>query len=552
MLTGTVKRFLGYRRVSTGEQGTAGTSLDGQKEELTQLAVRLGAPVVLDFVEVESGAAEKEERRVEVARLLDAVRPGDVVAVAKFDRFTRDLEFAIRKVREILNKGARFISIAEGEFDRSAEGELKLSIWASIAQMERARIRDRTHGQKVRLRAQGKFLEGLPPFGYMKAKGRDSSDKPRRLVVDPENAKIVVEMFERCVRGESIQQIVRYLRAHYTQLRFTNTWVSRALHNRVYTGQLSTTPVRPRGAPHYFQAQAQWIDAHEPIVAMELFLRAQAALASRRAGGDRPSRGSGTEYFLMRGLATCGLCGSLVRGVPVHETCSTKHLGYYVCRHRTHPPEGKPRCAKAPYVQQKIADSEIERATLARLIELRDILAAAPEPTPEAPDFESKRASIAARRKRLVQAVAAGKLGLDDIDAPIAELDAELAAVEVAAAEHAARVTTDTVEARRAALGFVDVVSKAWKGLIAEERRSVIAVLAERIVMTADREVHVTWRDASGLTASVASVRPELVARLVDTTHAAPLANDEADVGNAPRTRSRAAKRTRVVVRPAA
>src|SRR4051812_19252770 len=108
MLNTTIKRFLGYRRVSTGEQGTNGTSLDGQKEELTKLAVAMHAPVVLDFVEVESGSAEKEERRVEVARLLDAVRPGDVVAVAKFDRFTRDLEFAIRKVREILKKGARF------------------------------------------------------------------------------------------------------------------------------------------------------------------------------------------------------------------------------------------------------------------------------------------------------------------------------------------------------------------------------------------------------------------------------------------------------------
>ena len=115
----TVRRFLGYRRVSTGEQSTAGTSLDGQKDELADLASRISAPVALDFVEVESACAEREERRVEVAKLLDAVRPGDVVAVTKFDRFTRDLEFAIRKVREILRKGARFISIAEGEFDPS-------------------------------------------------------------------------------------------------------------------------------------------------------------------------------------------------------------------------------------------------------------------------------------------------------------------------------------------------------------------------------------------------------------------------------------------------
>jgi len=62
MHIGTVKRFLGYRRVSTGEQGTAGTSLDGQKEELDVLAASVQSPIMLDFVEVESGAAEKEEK----------------------------------------------------------------------------------------------------------------------------------------------------------------------------------------------------------------------------------------------------------------------------------------------------------------------------------------------------------------------------------------------------------------------------------------------------------------------------------------------------------
>jgi DNA invertase Pin-like site-specific DNA recombinase len=543
----TVKRFLGYRRVSTGEQSTAGTSLDGQKEELDSLASRVQAPVVLDFVEVESGAAEKEEKRVEVARLLDAVRPGDLVAVAKFDRFTRDLEFAIRKVREILGKGARFVSIAEGEFDRSPEGELKLSIWASIAQMERARIRDRTHGQKVRLRAQGKFLEGLPPFGYVKAKGRDASDKPRRLVIDPEKARIVVDMFDLCVGGESLKGIVRHLRANYTGLRFTNTWVSRALHNRVYTGQLATTPVRGRGAAHYFQAPAEWVDAHEPIITNDVWLRAQAALASRRACGDRPSRGSGTDYFLMRALASCGVCGSLVRGVPVHESCNTKHLGYYVCRHRTHPPQGRPRCIRAPYVQQRVADAEIERATLIRLLELRDLLAVAPEPPPPAPDFDAKRAALAARRARLVQAVAAGKLGLDDIDRPLSEIEQELADVETAAAEHAARTTGDTVERRRAALAFVDTVSEAWTGLEPSERRSVLATLAERIVLTLERKVEVTWRDASSLAASVASVRPEIVARLSSLAVPAAEHAPEAD-----RPRSRAAKRAPLAARPAA
>ena len=540
MMNVTIKRFLGYRRVSTGEQGTVGTSLDGQRDELTQLAVHMRAPVVLDFVEVESGAAEKEERRVEVARLLDAVRPGDVVAVTKFDRFTRDLEFAIRKVREILKKGARFISIAEGEFDSSPEGELKLSIWASIAQMERARIRDRTHGQKVRLRAQGKFLDGIPAFGYLRAKGRDASDKPRRLVIDPEKAPILVEMFQMCIGGASIVDIARHLRANYTGFGFSNAWVACALCNRVYTGQLATTPVRTRGAPPGFRRAATWLDTHEPIVTMDIWSRAQAALASRRIGGDRPKAGSGTESFLMRSLATCGVCGSIVCGVPIYKASTTKRVGYYVCRRRTHPPEGRPRCTKAPYVQQLVCDAEIEHATLARLVELGDHLADAPEPPKKGPNFIAKRASIAARRQRLVQAVASGKLGLDDIDAPIAALDVERDDVEVAAAEHAARAGTDTVEGRRAALAFVDVVSAAWAGLTPSEKRSVLAILAERIVLTVERKVDVTWRDASGLSSSVASARPELVARLAN---AAPDAADAMPAVALDRTRSRAAKR---------
>ncbi len=51
--------------------------------------------------------------------------------------------------------------------------------------------------------------------------------------------------------------------------------------------------------------------------------------------------------------------------------------------------------------------------------------------------------------------------------------------------------------------------------------------------MTADREVQVTWRDASGLAASVASVRPEIVARLADAT---PAVADEAAIPACTRT----------------
>lgn len=128
----TIPRLLTYRRVATLDQQTSDTSLDAQKEALTQLAARLGMLLVIDFVEIASGAA-RGRHRVEQARLLNAIQPGDIVAVSTLDRLARDSILALRNVVRILNKGARFVSLAEGEFCSSPEGTPKLAAFAALA-----------------------------------------------------------------------------------------------------------------------------------------------------------------------------------------------------------------------------------------------------------------------------------------------------------------------------------------------------------------------------------------------------------------------------------
>jgi DNA invertase Pin-like site-specific DNA recombinase len=61
-----------------------------------------------------SGTRKGESRRVEVAKLLAKVQPGDVVVVVDLDRFTRDLRFAVEEVREIVEKGAPSSRYAKG------------------------------------------------------------------------------------------------------------------------------------------------------------------------------------------------------------------------------------------------------------------------------------------------------------------------------------------------------------------------------------------------------------------------------------------------------
>jgi hypothetical protein len=366
-----------------------------------------------------------------------------------------------------------------------------------------ARIKDRTEGRRKALRAAGKFVEGLPAFGYKRAQASGGSDKPRRLEIDPPRAAMVREMFDLCIRGYSAREISRHMRARYTDCRFAHAWIGRALKNRVYTGQLALTAVRPHNHFSSSQLAAQWVDAHEPVVSMETFSRAQNALSGRKFGGAKPGVASKSATWLLRGIMRCGICGAACASHANSKGGRHEHAGYYVCRQRITVPESRRRC-HGPFVRQAETDSAVERLTIAHLDKIRGALTR-PPPARKVPDFGPRRADIAARRKRLVAAVAAGKLKLDDIDAPIAALDAELAELEAEAAAAEAECTSDTVQSRRSALAFIDGIAEAWAGLTPGERRSVIMTLAERITIDAKGRPAVTWRDASGLAVAVGS-----------------------------------------------
>ena len=289
-----ILRTLAYRRVSTAEQEKGGTSLDAQTEAIAAYCRAHGlieVSKVYDFEETESGGEESEHKRGEVHRLLATVRRGDMVIVQDVDRFSRDIVFTVQRVREIMRKGAVFVAIKQGFDSRAPNAEDTLGQWAWLADMERRRIKARTEYPRRLLRSQGFFVEGHPPFGYK----RSSSDKrrrDRRLLVDEPKAAIVREMFTMAVNGVGAPKIRAFLQGKYPgTAAFGSPWVLMVLHNRVYTGQLAKTTVRPARRTTVEQLPAEWVDAHEPIIDKELFSRVQAALVkpaqSRTASGGR-------------------------------------------------------------------------------------------------------------------------------------------------------------------------------------------------------------------------------------------------------------------------
>lgn len=140
--------IIGYARVSTDAQ-----NLDAQTDALTAA----GAGKI--FAEKISGA---KLDRPELSRMLDQLRDGDVVTVAKYDRLARSLKDLLEIVEAIGQCGAGFRSLGEDIDTTTPAGRLVFHVFASIAQFERERISERTKEGLAAARKRGR-VGGRPP-----------------------------------------------------------------------------------------------------------------------------------------------------------------------------------------------------------------------------------------------------------------------------------------------------------------------------------------------------------------------------------------------------
>ena len=146
-------RTLGYARVSTESQALA-----AQVESLKAA----GADQV--FRETASGA---KRDRVQLARLLKVVRPGDVVLVTRLDRLARSTRDLLNVLGVLTDKGAAFRSLGDPWANTtSAHGRLILTVLAGLAEFERELIRARTSEGRARAKAEGRKMGRKPKLTH--------------------------------------------------------------------------------------------------------------------------------------------------------------------------------------------------------------------------------------------------------------------------------------------------------------------------------------------------------------------------------------------------
>ena len=100
--------------------------------------------------------------RPEFDKLLEELKAGDTLVVAKLDRFARSVSQASDLITKLIDDGIRVDVCNLGILDNSSMSTLMRNILLSFAQFERDMIVERTQEGKAIARQNPDFREGRP------------------------------------------------------------------------------------------------------------------------------------------------------------------------------------------------------------------------------------------------------------------------------------------------------------------------------------------------------------------------------------------------------
>jgi len=136
--------LIGYARVSNAES----------QDTTVQIIALEAAGAEKIFTENASGGRWD---RPELHRMLNQLRPKDVLIVWKLDRLTRSLKDLLQIIDKVEKNGAGFKSITEAIDTTTPAGRMMMHMVGSFAEFERSMIKERTKAGLERARSEGRI-----------------------------------------------------------------------------------------------------------------------------------------------------------------------------------------------------------------------------------------------------------------------------------------------------------------------------------------------------------------------------------------------------------
>ena len=200
-----------YIRVSTTEQAEEGYGLETQLEQCEAMAKVKRWTVTDVYSDDGISGTRAESGRPGLAALTEAIASHEVdaVIVASLDRLGRSTRLVLRIVDSMDSQGVNLVSCKESLDTSTPSGRFVLRMFASLAELERDTIVERTTaGRDARGRVDGE-RGGRVPMGYRRV--FDEKGHAAGLLVDDDEADIVREIFAWRASGDTLRAIAAKL-----------------------------------------------------------------------------------------------------------------------------------------------------------------------------------------------------------------------------------------------------------------------------------------------------------------------------------------------------
>lgn len=219
-------KAIGYIRVSTDQQADQGVSLEAQEAKIRAYCL-LNDLELLD-VYVDAGLSGKRaDNRPALQQALQAVGKGAALVVYKLDRLARNTVDALTIAEQLDKQGVSLHSMSEKLDTGSAIGRFFFTLMASLAEMERGIISERTAAAHAHKRAKGEAT-GHAPFGF-------TVTEQGRLAPESAEQHTLTVIAELVARGVSQRQIVERLNQQGHKAKRGGIWTRASLRSVLKT-----------------------------------------------------------------------------------------------------------------------------------------------------------------------------------------------------------------------------------------------------------------------------------------------------------------------------
>ena len=367
-----------YARYSTTEQDR--TSIDGQVANCKMLAERDNLTIAATFCD--EGISGNDDERPAYREMIGRLEAGefDGVLADETSRLTRNLS-QLATLIDDLEFRDQFLLTFDGVDSRNESATMIVAVKSAMDRMEGRKVGNRVYRSNRERHLQG-YSTGGRIYGYESV---DDGDYKRRVVV-PDQAEVIVEIFERYSAGESPKSIVRDFNRRgipspgslwspksrrcqgwtHSTLTGSYTKASGILRNPIYTGRVVWNKRKNKKVPRTgrkiqnLRTRDDWI-VHEDeslrIMPDELFDVVQARLADIRRRHKVRNTGGRPSRYLFSGILKCGSCGA---------NYAMANARYYRCTSQTNGRDVL--CDQKKGIDKSLAETELLADIKAQLL----------------------------------------------------------------------------------------------------------------------------------------------------------------------------------------